>query len=519
MHLLVVLGVIGCLGALGVAQQPGWHQIGSSIVGEADDDRSGASVSMSADGTVVAIGAPGIGHIRGYVRVYEWSSTQWIQRGEDLNGEAIGDQYGRSVSMSADGVVVAIGAMYNDENGTSTGHVRVFKWDSTRWTQQGGNIIGEAEYDRSGGSVSLSANGTVVAIGAHRNDGANGTLSGHVRVFEWNSAAWVQRGRDIDGEAELDSSGGSVSLASDGTVVAIGAQNNYGVNGPLSGHVRIYEWKSETWVQRGRDIDGEAPNDYSGKSVSLSSDGTVVAIGAYSNDGVNGSSPSSGHTRVYEWNSVEWVQRGGDIDGETSGDQSGNSVSISADGTIVAISAQFNAGNGRDSGHVRIYEWNSLKWIQRGEDIEGETESDRFGSSVSLSADGSIVAIGAQFNTINGTQNGITKIFKYESALSATTSVPETTSTSTASTTSPPDTTLITTTASSTSVPATTTTTTTQSTTTTVTTTATTSAPLADPEDKNNILVIAISVVGGVIVVGVGVFFLVHYLCPRAGAY
>ena len=61
------------------------------------------------------------------------------------------------------------------------------------------------------------------------------------------------------------------------------------------------------WSQLGADIDGEATNDYSGNSVSLSSDGTKVAIGAYLNDG-NGS--SSGHVRVYEYSSSSWSQLG-----------------------------------------------------------------------------------------------------------------------------------------------------------------------------------------------------------------
>ena len=42
----------------------------------------------------------------------------------------------------------------------------------------------------------------------------------------------------------------------------------------------------EELIEIGRvDIDGEASDDYSGKSVSLSSDGSVVAIGAEANDG------------------------------------------------------------------------------------------------------------------------------------------------------------------------------------------------------------------------------------------
>ena len=66
----------------------------------------------------------------------------------------------------------------------------------------------------------------------------------------------------------------------------------------------------------------------------------------------------SGHVRVYVWNGSAWrVQRGADIDGEAFGDESGWSVSLSADGNIVAIGAELNDGNGSDSGHIRIYKF------------------------------------------------------------------------------------------------------------------------------------------------------------------
>ena len=46
-----------------------------------------------------------------------------------------------------------------------------------------------------------------------------------------------------------------------------------------------------------------------------------------------------------------------DIDGEAAGDKSGYSVSLSSDGNIVAIGANSNDGNGTSSGHVRIYQF------------------------------------------------------------------------------------------------------------------------------------------------------------------
>jgi len=399
-----------------------FSQMGSDIDGEAASDYSGKSLSLSSDGTILAIGADGNdgnGNSAGHVRVYEWNSgsSSWVQKGSDIDGAAAGDGSGRSVSLSSDGSVVAIGAPTNDDNGNDAGHVRVYEWNSgsSSWVQKGSDIDGEAANDISGISVSLSSDGTIVAIGARNNDG-NGTSAGHVRVYEWNSgsSSWVQKGSDIDGEAANDYSSWDVSLSSDGTIVAIGALNNDG-NGSNSGHVRVYEWNSgsSSWVQKGSDIDGEAANDYSGGSVSLSSDGTIVAIGAMWNDG-NGS--NSGHVRVYKWNGTTWVQRGSDIDGEAASDYSGGRVSLSSDGTIVAVSSLYNDDNGTNAGHVRVYEWNSgsSSWVQKGSDIDGEVGGDNSGSSVSLSSDGTIVAIGAQNNGGNGTSAGHVRVYEFQ---------------------------------------------------------------------------------------------------------
>ncbi|MDC0231122.1 T9SS type A sorting domain-containing protein, partial [Aureispira] len=77
------------------------------------------------------------------------------------------------------------------------------------------------------------------AIGAYYNNG-NGTDAGHVRIYEWNGTNWIQKGVDIDGEVAGDRSG-SVSMP-DAQTVAIGAFLNDG-NGSNTGHVRIYSLK------------------------------------------------------------------------------------------------------------------------------------------------------------------------------------------------------------------------------------------------------------------------------------
>jgi hypothetical protein len=384
-----------------------WTQLGADIDGEASYDASGHSVSLSNDGSRVAISAygnDGNGNNSGHVRVYELSGSAWTQMGADIDGEAADDQ-GRSVSLSSDGSRVAIGAARNDGNGTSSGHVRVYEWSGSAWAQMGTDIDGEAAFDTSGDSVSLSSDGSLVAIGAKGNDGG-GSNAGHVRVYKWSGSAWAQLGADIDGEAAEDQSGISVSLSSDGSRVAIGANTNDG-NGPSSGHVRVYEWSDSAWTQLGADIDGESSSDQSGYSVSLSSDGSVVAIGAILNAG-NGW--DSGHVRVYQWSGSEWTQMGTDIDAEAAGDYSGVSVSLSSDGGVVAIGAMYNQGNGYNAGHARVYEWSGSAWTQWGADIDGEVAGDASGQSVSLSSDGSVVAIGAERNDDSANNSGHVRI-------------------------------------------------------------------------------------------------------------
>ncbi|MDC1336839.1 Ig-like domain-containing protein, partial [Flavobacteriaceae bacterium] len=387
-----------------------FNQIGSDIDGEAEGDQSGGSISFNEDATIMAIGAAyndGNGTDSGHVRVYKHSVDSWTQIGEDIDGEAATDWSGRSsISLSSDGTIVAIGASGNDDSGSYAGHVRIYNYNGTAWNQLGADIDGDAAGDISGSSVSLSSDGKTVAIGSSESD-QNGENSGLVKIYNYNGSSWTQLGNEINGQSAIDNSGYSVSLSSNGTVVAIGAPLNNG-NGAQSGHVRIYSYNGSNWTQLGTDIDGEAAIDQSGYSVFLSSNGKRVAIGANKNDG-NGT--DSGHVRIYNYNGTSWIQIGSDIDGDAAGDFSGHSISLSSDGNTLAIGTPYNDGNGTDSGHVKIYSYNGNSWTQLGADIDGEAASDNSGWSVSLSSDGTSVAIGASANDGNGTGSGHVRVY------------------------------------------------------------------------------------------------------------
>ena len=170
-----------------------WVQLGQSVSGSNKSDLSGISVSMNGDGSKIAIGAPlhdynGQSNI-GQVRIFEYiDSNGWFQIGNDIYGENVGDRSGFAVSLDGSGNNVAIGAYYNmGKNGVASGHVRVYNYDSVEvlWKQIGTDVDGHTKADKSGYSVSLSKLGNKVAIGAPFNDDA-GTDSGHVCIYEFS---------------------------------------------------------------------------------------------------------------------------------------------------------------------------------------------------------------------------------------------------------------------------------------------------------------------------------------------
>ena len=344
-----------------------------------------------------------------------------IQIGSDIDGEAVNDAFGHSVAISNDGKIVAVGSRMNDGNGTNSGHVRVFEFTNGNWSQLGSDLDGESSQDESGNSIALSGDGSIVAIGAYKNNGTYGYDRGHVRVYQFSNGSWSQLGADIDGEGSQDYSGYSISLSDNGYVLAIGAPwndpvNNSGCWGCGEGHVRVYEYSSTTnsWTQLGSDIDGEAVDDESGSALSLSDDGTIVAIGAEWNDGTNG---NSGHVRVYKYTNGNWSQLGNDIDGEAGGDHSGKSVSLNSDGSILAVGAPHNSQSiwsTNYQGHTRIYQFSNGSWSQLGADIDGEAIVDYSGWSVALSDDGTTVSTGAIKNDGNGNNSGHVRVLNTE---------------------------------------------------------------------------------------------------------
>ncbi|KAH8054428.1 hypothetical protein JL720_14448 [Aureococcus anophagefferens] len=176
--------------------------------------------------TVLASGDAQAGHAR-------LPRTPWTQLGATLDAANVdigaGARFGASVALSADGAVLAVGHVYAWEwRG---------RWVPRRTA--GLERVGGEEVNV-GRAIALSANGAVLALGSYRNDGSSGgdcCDRGVVRVYEWRGDAagcaqigddrdppcWALRGDAIDGAAPYDNFGRSVALSADGLVVAGGA--------------------------------------------------------------------------------------------------------------------------------------------------------------------------------------------------------------------------------------------------------------------------------------------------------
>ncbi|MCB9195715.1 MAG: T9SS type A sorting domain-containing protein [Flavobacteriales bacterium] len=388
-----------------------WTQIGSSINGEAAFDNSGVAIDLSSDGKTVIIGATGNDgsfNSAGHARVFHYNGSIWNQKGTDLDGEAQYDGSGTAVAINSTGDIIAIGSASNSGGGSAAGHVRVYEWDGSGWIQKGTDIDGDAS-SSSGTSIDLNSDGTILIIGAPNHDGGANN-AGAVKIFEWSGSDWVQKGTTIYGDAANDQFGFSVSICKDGNTIAAGAPIN---SGQLTnaGQVKVYEWGSNDWVLKGSDLFGEAAADRFGYSVSIDTAGTTLAVGGiWNSDGGS----KAGHVRIFHWTGSSWAQKGIDLNGEAYDDNAGWSVAICGNGNKVVIGAKGNDGTfgtNATAGQIRIYSWNGNSWFQVGNDIDGESGSDFFGYSVAINEVGDIVAGGASWNSNAGTSAGDVRIF------------------------------------------------------------------------------------------------------------
>lgn len=378
-HLLLIL----LIPVLAISQV----QVGSDLLGNDNNESLGHDLQVSLDGTTLAV-------VGTKVSVYRNSGNSWVKAGDDLDGF--------SVSISEDGNIIAVGDFTNDDSAEDAGSVTIYEFLSDNWVQKGNIIYGDTAGDESGKSISLSNNGQIIAIGSPGFDDLSAQNVGQVRIFEYGSGTnqWEQLGYYIGSLfADSDFSEG-LSLSGDGNRIIIGAPK-YSLDSYVYGLVQIYENVSGVWTSMDFQFyEGGllgSINDELGTGVAISNDGNTVVIGIRRHDSTASANDDIGRVDIYEFDTSEseWIKTG-EIEGEEEDGLFGDEVSISADGSIIAVSTPYGDSNSiEDTGHVKIYKNNSGTWNQIGNTIYGDLEGESFGFKASLSGNANLIAISA----------------------------------------------------------------------------------------------------------------------------
>uniref|UniRef100_A0A7S4MX70 Uncharacterized protein n=1 Tax=Odontella aurita TaxID=265563 RepID=A0A7S4MX70_9STRA len=356
------------------------------------------------------------------VREYDTASNEWVMLGTPiLSGEPDlvfenKDEvsFGAASVISGDGQRVAVTSpFHNSPNITRSGRVRVYEFatDDGDWKQIGNDILGTYKKAFLGRAytVDLSKDGSILVVGDYR----KGRWAGCVTVYKLEEASnvWTPLGDVICGSAKNDRVGASVSLSADGDAMAVGFQGNERNVGAAA--VYRYEAKDEggtgTWTSFGGTILPGPGYCHFGWPVSLTADATRLAVGgsSYLGNGLSDvgeidclkeSKVNAGEVRVYELLDVRdgtWTQMGPRINGAIETDALGWSVSISGDGSTLAVGASNSDRGGLDAGYAEAYRYECGEWSRAGSPIEGADAHDWTGFAVSLSYGGTRFAVGS----------------------------------------------------------------------------------------------------------------------------
>jgi hypothetical protein len=313
------------------------------------------AVSADGNTIVVGSGGDDVGANanQGSAYVYRWNGSAWgFQTKLTAFDGAANDGFGWSVAVSADGNTLAIGAHYDDVGANADqGSAYVYRWNGSAWSYQAKLTASDgAANDIFGYSAAISADGNTIVVGAYTDDVGANTDQGSAYVFRWNGSIWTQQSHLFasDGAAG-DEYGVSITASADGNTVAVGAfWDTIGAN-TLQGSAYIYKWNGSSWAQTKLTVSGGAANDQFGRYVSLSSNGNTLAVGATGCDGARGAE------FIFNWNGSIWAQTKLTAYDSAASDYL-SCVSISADGSITIAGAyQDDVGANGNQGSAYIF--------------------------------------------------------------------------------------------------------------------------------------------------------------------
>lgn len=337
-------------------------------------DRFGEEIAISADGNTMVIGAPSEAsgnadpadnsvYSAGAAYVFVRASGTWSQAAY-LKPEAPIDSYeyfGSNVAISPDGSTVAVGRPYRTVPASAmsyTGAAYIFTRSDATWDRIGPIVAPvPEEFSFFGQSVALSDQGSTLVIGQPGATAAGLDGAGIFHQYSRSGNSWnLLRSVPAATAVASASFGGSASLSHDGTVLIVGATYENLVDpvttDPLvwdAGAVYVFSLSTAAATQVAR-LMASNPGDYDyfGSRVAVSGDGRTFAVGVADEDGgsagAGGTSDESlrdsGAAYVFTFDGQEWSQATyAKASNPDVGDGFGSSVALSGDGNMLAVGA------------------------------------------------------------------------------------------------------------------------------------------------------------------------------------
>ena len=399
----------------------------------------------------------------GAVYIFVLVDSQWQQQSYvKPSNTGDNDKFGSAVSLSADGNVLAIGAPFEDgpaDNVTAQGSVYVFERTlNGSWLQRAYlNANNPSAQDLFGTAVALDNSGSLLVIGAPQEQSAttgvnpegsttDNTLSsaGAVYVFRKNNSSWMQEAfLKASNTDALDFFGRSIAVSGDGATIAVGAPGEdsqaTGVNGDQSndsalgsGAVYLFTFNLSAgsavpWNQGPYfKASNTGAGDQFGNAVSLNDIGTLLAVGAFQEgssainvdgDQSNNLSANAGAVYVFtgtpispflkQWSQTAYLK----ASNTGSGDEFGYSVKLSGSGDTLLVGAQVEDGNGigiepadnddaSGTGAAYVFsrsagQWQLPRYIKPIVSEVGSEAGEQFGVAVGVDSDGDTLVVGA----------------------------------------------------------------------------------------------------------------------------
>jgi hypothetical protein len=185
--------------------------------------------------------------------VFVRSGTTWLQEDilEMTDAITAGDRFGYEVSMTNDGLKVAVGCPYKTSTGAGgAGAVYVFSYTPSGWVQEAKIVASDRlANDTFGWSVAISGDSSRIVVGAVNVDNNSVSNVGAVYIFVNNNNVWTQEAKILKAtRATSDNFGWSVAIDQLGNRIVVGCPHVTSNAIANNGAVYTYTRNNSIWT-------------------------------------------------------------------------------------------------------------------------------------------------------------------------------------------------------------------------------------------------------------------------------